>query len=101
MRLLHTVTAFATLSIQLTSDTPFIVRYLPKASVSNVFQFAVLPSMGDHFIGVRANEITFHAMEMGRLVVVSCVEKREKLDKMEHKNEQTRFDLPIFLLYAH
>lgn len=47
----------------------FIVGHLPETNRSNVFQFTVMTSMSHHFIRVRADEIAFQAMEMGRFIV--------------------------------
>lgn len=37
----------------------FIVGNLTETGGSNVLQFAMMASMGHHFVGVRAYEITF------------------------------------------
>lgn len=42
----------------------FVVGHLSEANRSNVFQFAVMTSMSDHFVGIRAYEITFQTVEM-------------------------------------
>lgn len=94
VRLLHAVTAFTTLSIQFTSRASFIVGYLPKSGVSNVFQLTVLTSMCHHFIGVRADEITFHAMEMRRLVVVACGDKNK--NSTDSTSAKVYFSYPYF-----
>lgn len=49
-----------------------IVGDLAKSSQPDVLQFAVLPSVGDHLVRVRADKGAFHAVKVGRFVVGTC-----------------------------
>ena len=76
MRLLQAVAALSDLihiravgrrgfaSVSTEDHALLVVCHLPEASHSDVLQFAVLATMRDHFVGVRANEAALQTVKM-------------------------------------
>lgn len=72
------------------NGAPFVVGHLPEAGRPDELELAVVAPVRDHFVRVRADEVAFQAMEMGRFVVDACANKKKKTGKLnvEPKTER-------------
>lgn len=64
VRLSHAVAALDVAVVRVHGVAFLIVGHLPEAGLSYELQFAVLPPMRHHLVGVRADEVAFQTMKV-------------------------------------